>query len=288
MISALLAALVSLSASTGRAAGLASVSAARVTPHAADFPGWSPLGAPDDPLDGLARNDEDLRDAFAAPPSAQWLQRDLRSGDLARQLSAVRGAARPRNTDAIAPLSGVLLRLDLPASLRAAAALALGRIRDRVAATSLLQALKDPDAGVRASAALALGRLHARLAAPDLEHVLLIDPDWTARYAAAVALAKFPGADVALAASLSADPAWQVRQQAARSLQFLPTPRALHSLTRALLDEDASVRASAAFSLGEVGGTAERRALSLAVRVETDPAARLLMNDAERVALARP
>ena len=169
MISALLAVLVSLSASTGRAAGLASVSAARVTAHATDFPGWSPLGAPDDPLDGLARNDEDLRDAFAAPPSAQWLQRDLRSGDLTRQLSAVRGAARPRNTDAIAPLSGVLLRLDLPASLRAAAALALGRIRDRVAATSLLQALKDPDAGVRASAALALGRLHARLAAPDLE-----------------------------------------------------------------------------------------------------------------------
>ncbi|NNN04392.1 MAG: hypothetical protein HKL90_00690, partial [Elusimicrobia bacterium] len=228
------------------------------------------------------------RDAFAAPPSAQWLQRDLRSGDLARELSAVRGAARPRNTDAIAPLSGVLLRLDQPASLRAAAALALGSIRDLVAATSLIQALKDPDAGVRASAALALGRLHARIAAPDLERSLSVDPAWTARYAAAVALSKFPGADIALAASLSADPAWQVRQQAARSLQFLPTPRALHALTRALLDADASVRASAAFSLGEVGGPAERRALSLAVRVETDPAARLLMNDAERVALARP
>ncbi len=287
MTSMLLAALVSLSISTGRAADLASASAARATPHATAFPGWSPLGAPDDPLDGLARSDEDLRDAFAAPPSAQWLQRDLRSGDLARELSAIRGASRPHNTDAIAPISGVLLRLDRPASLRAAAALALGRIHDLVAATSLLEALKDPDAGVRASVALALGRLHARLAAPDLERQLILDPAWTARYAAAVALSKFPGADAPLAAALAADPAWQVRQQAARSLQFLPTPRAMHALTRALLDEDASVRASAAFSLGEVGGPAERRALSLAVRVETDPAARLLMNDAERVALAR-
>ncbi len=268
---------------SARAAGPASAPG-----RATAFPGWSQLGAPDDPLDGLTRDGEDLRDAYAAPPSAAWLMRGLRQPDLTARLEAVREAARPRNAEAIGPLSGLLLRLDQPASLRAAAALGLGRVGDRSAQPSLSQALCDPDASVRASAAIALGRLRAREASADLEHALLRDPAWTVRYAAAVALGKFPGSDVPLCASLSADPAWQVRQQAARSLQARPTPASRRALVAALLDPDASVRASAAFSIGEIGTRAERRALSLALRVETDPAARLLMREALRSALAKP
>jgi len=286
MTSALLAVVVSLSASTGRAAGLAPAPTAAVRADA--FPGWASLGEPEDPLEALGRDDEDLRDSFAAPASALWLQNDLRTADLAGKLSAIRAAARPHNTDAIPTLSGVLLRWDLPASLRATAALALGRIKDRVAATVLAQALHDPRPEVRAAAALALGRLRAKETAGDLEHTLLADLAWPARYAAAVALARFPDADVPLSTALSADAAWQVRQQAARSLQFSPTPLALRTLTQALTDPEPSVRASAAYSLGEVGGPAQRRMLSTALRAETDPAARLVMQDAERVALSRP
>jgi HEAT repeat protein len=287
MTSALLAVVVSLSASTGRAAGLAPAAPASV--RAADaFPGWGPLGEPEDPLESLGRDDEDLRDAFAAPPSAMWLQNDLRTADLAGKLSAVRAAARPHNVDAIPTLSGVLLRLDQPSALRAAAALALGRIRDRVAATVLAQGLRDPSPEVRAASALALGRLRAHDFTVDLEHALLADLAWPARYAAAVALARFPGSDLPLTTALSADAAWQVRQQAARSLQFVPTRLALRTLTRALSDPEASVRASAAYSLGEIGGPEELRRLSAALRDEKDPAARLVMQDAERVALSRP
>jgi HEAT repeat protein len=286
MISTLLAVLVSLSASSGRAAGLASAPAPVRSADA--FPGWGPLGEPDDPLESLTHEDEGLRDSFAAPPSALWLQNDLRTSNLAGKLSAIRAAARPHNTDAIATLSGVLLRLDQPATLRATAALALGRIRDRVAATVLEQGLQDPSPEVRASAALALGRLRAHEAAAPLAHTLLADLAWPARYAAAVALARFPDSNIPLSTALAADAAWQVRQQAARSLQFDPSPLALRTLVGALSDPDPSVRASAAYSLGEIGGSAERRRLSIALRMEKDPAAHLVMQDAERVALSRP
>jgi HEAT repeat protein len=252
------------------------------------FPGWGPLGAPEDPLQRLAREDEGLRDSYSSALPASRLQDELRGSNLAGKLNAVRESARPRNVAAIPTLSGVLLRWDLPAPLRAAAALALGRIKDRVALTILTQGLQDPSPDVRAASALALGRIHAPKSAPYLEHALFSDLAWPTRYAAAVALARFPGSDRPLSTALSVDASWQVRQQAARSLQFTATPLSLRTLTQALADTDPSVRASAAYSLGEIGGMSERRRLGAALRVETDPSARLAMQDAERVALSRP
>jgi len=261
---------------------------APVPAEADEFPGWKPLGEPEDPLAALDRDGEHLRDAFAAPPSAMWLQNDLRSPRMLDRLAAVRAAARPRGVAALPALYAVLKNREEDAEVRAAAALALGRIRDRSAARALAAALADPDARVRAGAAIALGRLRGAASSDPLARALLTDAAWSVRYAAAVALARDSSADIALSAALASDSAWQVRQQAARSLQFCPGAVARAALTRALGDPEPVVRAAAASALGEIAGVSERQRLAAALRAEPDSAARLVMADAERRALARP
>ena len=283
--------LLALVLSMPAAAALPAAPAVRVLPRPADsvFPATEKLlGEAADPLESLATGEE-LRDSLNSRPTSEALLKGLRDRSVAVRLAAVRFAAYPKDVSAIPSLSGVMLRLDQPSTLRAAAALALGRIGDRIAVGALSEALKDPAPEVRYAAALSLGRLPADGVATRLERTLRDDPVWQPRYAAAIALGRTRKAFTAeaLADALGSDPAWQVRQQAARSLQDLGTAHAAAALASALNDPEPSVRAAAGAGLAEIGESEQRRAVTLALRDETDPSVRAVLALAERRASLR-
>lgn len=260
-------------------------------PASDPFPSSTRLyGGAQDPLEALAVDGEELRDAVASVPSASTLQAGLRAPRIDDRLVAVRAAAQPREVASIPYLAAALLRLDEPARLRAAAALALGRIGDRVAVPALAEGLKDPMPEVRYAVALSLGRLPADGVATRLERVLRTDPAWQVRYAAVIALGRTRKgfAATALAEALTSDGSWQVRQQAARSLQDLSSPQASAALVGALFDPEPSVRAAAGTALAESDVPSLRSALDDALADEKDPSVRAVLSAATRRAIKRP
>lgn len=248
------------------------------------------LGYVEDPLERLTADGEDLRDAVASPPAADWLQRGLRSPDQFTRAAAIRAAAVPRRVEGVPHLTGVLLRLDETVELRSAAAMALGRIGEPLAATALSEALSDPAQEVRYAAALALGRLRSDGAATRLERALRTDPSWWVRYAAAVGLGRLRKSFViaSLEDRLRAEAYWQVRLQTVRALQEIASPRAADVVVVALQDRDAGVRAAAAFALGEIGADRHLPAVGNALRAETDASSRGILTAAFRRILSRP
>lgn len=255
------------------------------------FPPERLLPPAEDPLDGLAAEaaGEDLRDAVAAAPSALWLQAGLRAARPQERVSAVLASAVPHNIHAVPHLRGVLLRLDEAPEVRAAAAVALGRIGEGTGLRGLMEALKDPAPEVRVAAALALGQLKGEGAVTALGRSLGSDSSWWVRHAAAIALGRAKrayGVD-ALETAVTAEPRWQVRLQAVKSLQEIGTPRAAEAASLALTDPDSGVRAAAGQAVAAIGSEREAVALSSALRAETDPSTRAVLQAAFRTLLSR-
>lgn len=248
------------------------------------------LGKPDEPLDGLMVEGEQLHDAVISPPSSALLIDGLRASNPGGRLAAIHSASVPRGLSAVSYLSGVLLNLKETSELRAAAAVALGRIGDVLAAKPLGEALKDPIPDVRYAAALALGRVPADGSATRLSNTLRSDPSWWVRYAAAIALGrtrKSFAAD-ALQERLILEPQWQVRLQIVRSLQDIGGVKAAEAVTLALRDNDAGVRSAAALALAEIGGDQQLPPLREALKAESDPSARAVISTTFRHVLTKP
>jgi HEAT repeat protein len=258
------------------------------------------LGKPDEPLDGLVAEGEQLRDAVISPPpiapppislpSSARLIDGLRASNAGRRLAAIRSASVPRGLSAVSYLSGVLLNLRETSELRAAAAVALGRIGDGLAAKPLGEALNDPLPDVRYAAALALGRVPADGAATRLSNTLRSDPSWWVRYAAAIALGRTRKSFAvdALKERLALEPQWQVRLQIVRSLQDIGGVKAAEAVTFALRDGDAGVRSAAALALAEIGGDQQLPPLREAFGAETDASARSVLSTSVRRVLSKP
>jgi HEAT repeat protein len=255
------------------------------------FPPERLLPPAEDPLEGLAAEaaGEELRDAVAAAPSALWLQAGLRAPRPAERVSAVLASAVPHNIHAVPHLRGVLLRLDEAPEVRAAAAVALGRIGEGTGLRGLMEGLKDPAPEVRVAAALALGQLKGDGAVTALGRALGSDSSWWVRHAAAIALgrAKRAYGVGALETAVTSEPRWQVRLQAVKSLQEIGTPRAAEAASLALTDPDSGVRAAAGQAVAAIGAEREAVALSSALKVETDPSTRAVLQSAFRTLLSR-
>ncbi|MEK7382191.1 MAG: HEAT repeat domain-containing protein, partial [Elusimicrobiota bacterium] len=95
-------------------------------------------------------------------------------------------------------------------------------------------------------------------------------------------------AATALADALAGDASWQVRQQAARSLQDLSSARVAAALVGALLDPEPSVRAAAGSALSETDVPSLQNALADALADEKDPSVRAVLRAAVRRAPRRP
>lgn len=255
------------------------------------FPPERLLPPAEDPLDGLAAEaaGEELRDAVAAAPSALWLQAGLRAPRPAERVSAVFASAVPHNIHAVPHLRGVLLRLDEAPEVRAAAAVALGRIGEGTGLRGLIEALKDPAPEVRVAAALALGQLRGDGAVTALGRTLSSDSSWWVRHAAAISLGRGrrPFAVGALSEALGSEPRWQVRLQAVKSLQEIGGSRAAEAASVALTDPDSGVRAAAGQAVAAIGSYPEAAALSAALKVESDPSTRAILQASYRQLLAR-
>jgi len=132
--------------------------------------------------------------------------------------------------------------------VRAAAAEAAPPRTDEAVLARVRQLADDPAAVVRQALARALGADPAWPAPAEAVAALLADEDEDVRVAAARG-AQGRGQDEALAVMVAEDPAWEARQQAARTLGGGDPAVALGALAQALgTDDDSDVRRAAAAS----------------------------------------
>jgi HEAT repeat protein len=178
----------------------------------------------------------------------------------------------------------VTLLDDPQAIVRLTAAEALGKIGDGKAGPFLLPVLHDPDPKVRAAAARSVGALSVTGKEVETElAALLADPDPPVRHAAAQALGireATPTLTSALTGLLiNPDPA--VRQAAGHALLLVERHGALQALSRAVTDEDPTVRQWAVAALGETGDV--RATPVLLERLRHDPVASVRAEAAYRL-----
>ena len=208
----------------------------------------------------------------------------------------------------------VTLLEDPSDDVRRTAALSLGKIGHAAGATSLVQALSDPDPQVREYSAWALGQIGEEVNAPAVIGLVesLRDEHHAVKRAAARALGNV-GPDQSMIALLTealavgpvgsrravvealmqlepkgayfdlqkaltdSDPL--VRQGALAALGELADRRALVDFRQRLLfDEDAGVRAEAAYRLGKLGDAEDVPTLELAANHDPTPTVRLWAN----------
>jgi HEAT repeat protein len=181
---------------------------------------------------------------------------------------------------AVTPVLGKYLR-DPNENVRAVAVAALGRLTALEALPRLVRLSRDESAWVRQSLAETLGLLGS--ASPEAgrrrrwfrRRRRAAGPGWLARWTG-WARRKLPPQELAVATlrSLLADPATQVRVQAAAGLGKIGTAAqvATPELIAMLRDADESVRCQAAEALGQLGGSAEETVNALAELLQ-DPSA---------------
>jgi HEAT repeat protein len=240
-------------------------------------------------------------------PDLAGALRRLAEGDASARLSAARMLGLARAREAGTALLNALGDPDPAVSL--AAARALGRIGDPETAGALLVALDHPSDQVRMGAARALGMMGAQAAVeplramflggegsevlvaaealaqignPEAIEALLVpmgDLSLTARrHAAMAALETMGGPAAEPLARLLDSPSAHVRHNAAEALGWSQrqaygstSPSAVEALARTVdKDADASVRARAAWALGEIGASEARSSLEKAA--SGDPA----------------
>lgn len=221
---------------------------------------------------------------------------DADAGVRAEAAKALEGYEEPEVLDGLVPLLK-----DPDAAVREAAGQSLAELKDPVSATALLPYLADPDcraaalraikalrvdaafepalaaledtnAAVRREAVGVLGYLKKPQALGALTRVAAHDEDADVRRVAAGALGfAAEAADVSVHPALSralADPAWQVREEAATTFGKLGSALGVPDLVRAMEDEYWQVRVKAARSLGKLKARAAVPALSQAVQHE--------------------
>ncbi|MBE7383919.1 MAG: HEAT repeat domain-containing protein [Leptolyngbya sp. SIO1E4] len=153
--------------------------------------------------------------------------------------------------------------------LREAAITTLRYLNQVVRCEPALALASDPVASVRRATALTLGHLSDEGIVPLLCQLLTSDDDWQVRRNAAQSLDLLanPAAIAALVEAM-ADAEWQVRKFTARALQKTADVRALPVLIKALADEYSDVRRDAATALGNL---AEADALPALQQTLNDP-----------------
>ncbi|MEM9808571.1 MAG: HEAT repeat domain-containing protein [Cyanobacteria bacterium P01_D01_bin.56] len=140
------------------------------------------------------------------------------------------------------------------ATLREAAVVTLRYLNQVVRCEPALPLAKDANEDVRRSAILTLGYLSDELVVPMLCDAIANDPDWQVRRNAAQSLDLHAtsAATPALTKAL-ADEHWQVRKFTARALQKVANDQSIPSLIKALSDEYSDVRRDSAIALGNLG-----------------------------------
>ncbi|MEL6776761.1 MAG: HEAT repeat domain-containing protein [Cyanobacteria bacterium J06597_16] len=138
--------------------------------------------------------------------------------------------------------------------LREAAVVTLRYLNQVVRFEPALPLAKDDNETVRRSAILTLGHLSDDEVVPLLCSALVTDADWQVRRNAAQSL-DLHNTKAAIPAFISAmnDEHWQVRKFTARALQRVADDTAIPSLIKALSDEYSDVRRDAAIALGNLG-----------------------------------
>ena len=171
----------------------------------------------------------------------------------------VRGAAAQSLTELKDPKSGAVLRrwVERPEPfVRAAALRALRELRFADAFDPALHALADATPGVRLEAVAVLGWLKDARALAPLATLATCDAETDVRRAAVGSLGFAPAAHAVTTTALLgalADPAWQVREEAATTLGKLRAPAARDPLIAALDDDYWQVRLRAVRTLGQIG-----------------------------------
>ncbi len=160
------------------------------------------------------------------------------------------------------------------ATVAARAAKALGMLRTEAAVAPLGARLRSGEPLAARSAAEAL----AAIGSPDALAALLAplaDAEMTPARHAAMAGLEAAGADAVapLAAALTARSV-ALRANAAEMLGYLPANASTPALVLALGDVEPSVRAEAAWALGEIGTAEARSALAAAAQAEADATAK--------------
>ncbi|PSN17027.1 PBS lyase [filamentous cyanobacterium CCP5] len=139
-------------------------------------------------------------------------------------------------------------------ALREASVTTLRYLNQVVRCEPALALAKDSVEGVRRAATLTLGHLEDEPVVPLLCELLTTDKDWQVRRNAAQSLdlQASPAAIDALVQAMD-DSEWQVRKFTARALQKTADQRAIPALIKALSDEYSDVRRDAATALGNLG-----------------------------------
>lgn len=153
--------------------------------------------------------------------------------------------------------------------LREAAVITLRYLNQVVRCEPALALAKDPNESVRRATALTLGHLTDAEVVPLLCELLTSDTDWQVRRNAAQSLDILadPAAITSLTKAMD-DPEWQVRKFTARALQKIPDEQAMPALIKALADEYSDVRRDAATALGKL---ADANALPALQQTLNDP-----------------
>jgi HEAT repeat protein len=129
----------------------------------------------------------------------------------------------------------------------------------------------DPDAHVRRAAVSALAFSQLKSASESIMRSLK-DEDWMVREMSAETLGSSVNGAIAadqLVASL-ADPFWQVRLKAIRSLGRMKIERAVRPIGNCVTHEQANLRKEAAAALGEIA-SAEGEPFLLVIANDSDP-----------------
>lgn len=139
-------------------------------------------------------------------------------------------------------------------ALREASVVTLRYLNQVVHFEPALALAKDEVDEVRRAAILTLGHLSDEAVVPMLGEALTSDPDWQVRRNAAQSL-DLHATEQAIPALTSAmtDEHWQVRKFTARALQRVANDGAIPNLIAALSDEYSDVRRDAAIALGNLG-----------------------------------
>ncbi len=146
--------------------------------------------------------------------------------------------------------------------LREAAITTLRYLNQVVRCEPALALAKDPVKTVRRAATLTLGHLSDEGVVALLCDLLANDGDWQVRRNAAQSLDLLAEAE-SISALVQAmdDPEWQVRKFTARALQKVADDRAMPALIKALTDDYSDVRRDAATALGKLSNPAALPAL---------------------------
>ena len=139
-------------------------------------------------------------------------------------------------------------------ALREASVVTLRYLNQVVHFEPALALAKDEVDEVRRAAILTLGHLSDEAVVPMLGEALTSDPDWQVRRNAAQSI-DLHATEAAIPALTSAmtDEHWQVRKFTARALQRVANDGAIPNLITALSDEYSDVRRDAAIALGNLG-----------------------------------